>query len=191
MVIRIIGSLAPIFGVIELGLGGGLFNYLSNQKYGAWGGPHGDHYRNQRHNRPQQRMGDLPTRSLSRSLSLSSLLSVPLSTASPPSCSGSQQPVPATTEPLRRSLTTAPRPWIGGLDDHVSRDCTPTFRTILEAVVLVLVLRNHGACGKSAVKGRAERKTSLIQRFFPIIEKRRYIRLVFRYSNFENDGHRP
>ena len=36
MVLRIIGSLALIFGVIELGLGGGPFNYLSNQKYGAW-----------------------------------------------------------------------------------------------------------------------------------------------------------
>ena len=35
MVLRIIGSLALIFRVIELGLGGGLFNYLSNQKYGA------------------------------------------------------------------------------------------------------------------------------------------------------------
>ena len=158
MVIRIIGSLAPIFGVIELGLGGGLFNYLSNQKYGAWW------------------VGLMVTITgvnaiialnkgwgiYTLTFSIATLLSVPLSTASPPSCSGSQQPVPATTEPLRRSLTTARRPWIGGLDDHVSRDCTPTFRTILEAVVLVLVLRNHGACGKSAVKGPAERKTSLI-----------------------------
>lgn len=36
LVLRIIGSLCLLFGLIELGVGGALYNYLSNVKNGAW-----------------------------------------------------------------------------------------------------------------------------------------------------------
>ena len=36
LVLRIIGSLCLLFGLIELGGGGALYNYLSNVKNGAW-----------------------------------------------------------------------------------------------------------------------------------------------------------
>lgn len=36
LVLRIIGSLCLLFGLIELGVGGALYNYLSNVKSGAW-----------------------------------------------------------------------------------------------------------------------------------------------------------
>lgn len=36
LVLRIVGSLCLLFGLIELGVGGALYNYLSNVKSGAW-----------------------------------------------------------------------------------------------------------------------------------------------------------